>query len=79
MISNGNTGELFSITCIGLYAHAQLALMELGLELGEQEQLLNLIPKLKNIKVCSHSSKFQVRNLYKFNVYFFITFRLTKL
>ena len=33
-------GKLFYTTLsIGVYAHAQLALMELGLELGEQKQL----------------------------------------
>lgn len=44
--------KLLSMTCsVGVYAHAQLALMEIYLELGEYKQWLDMVPKLK--KVCS--------------------------
>ena len=55
--------KLLSMTCfVGVYAHAQLALMEIYLELGEHKQWLDMVPKLKNMKVCSVGSTFEARN-----------------
>ena len=46
------TEKLCFTTCIGIYANAKLALLELYFELGDRKQMLRTITLLKKMKVC---------------------------